>query len=549
MMRFCAVLVVAGVFVSSAAFSQPDPTKCILGANLPVAKQPFISIEGSAFGAPDNCVDGRCADYVVVVNDAFGAPIGGASVVVDFSQCCDMMISCNQLTAATGQSFVAPARVSGTTNAVGAFTFKVQGAANSTGPDTPGTPLGVPCARVYANGVLLGSLKVSAYDIDGQGVSATDVSRVNREVLGNCTGVRYQRTDVNADGVVDNLDVNFMSQLALDAAAGTGSPVTAPYCSQIPICLPADATHYWTYRLETPKDTLISIDIADQFISQTVTLDTLSRLVNWVVKNQSLPRDTSLHFTWWDIHEKVPVKKSATITNQFGTFGLHVDSLDFLLAPAAKNDPNGPPACLSHYLCYKAAEFFGPRKRFYLKDEWRQDTLVVDSMAYLCVPCRKSHNGVNYPPTDTVTHLAVYQVHPSSDLFAPSIQDQFVKGNFAVRQRPKEFLFVPSRKTNITSVEPREAKTLRILAAPNPGHAGTAIFFSLSAASRVSVEVLDIAGRLVRSVAREQTFGAGQYSLIWDGRASTGVACRAGVYFVRLRSGSHQESVRFVLVP
>ncbi len=212
----------------------PDPAHCTFG--------PHISVEGSSGGQPDACADGRCANYTVVIRDANGVAIQNSVVTIDFSACSDISISCDQLTAVTAQT-ADQSKVSGTTDSNGQFVFKVQGAANSTTtglPDpqqSPGTPLGTPCATLSADGVVLGHLLVNAYDINGlgsptQAVSAADASVVSAEVSrGNSSGIHYERSDINFDGVVDQNDVNLMSAMAQQQALGTGSKLTAPFCS------------------------------------------------------------------------------------------------------------------------------------------------------------------------------------------------------------------------------------------------------------------------------------------------------------------------------
>jgi len=220
-----------------------------------------------------------------------------------------------------------------------------------------------------------------------------------------------------------------------------------------------DSTHYWTYQLIDPVYFPQPIVVQDQFLPAPITnvTDSLTRLVNWVYKNNSTVRDTMIHYTWWNLQNKYPVNQFVTVTNQFGSYDVSVYQLDFLLAPAWKNNPSpiqgGPEA--NHYLCYKANGFPPPPLPYSLQDEWRNDYLPVGQLEYLCVPCSKQHNGQNYAIVDSVTHLALYRIHPLSDIFYPQIQDQFVQVQRAVQQRPIEYLMVPSLKTLI----PTDIKT------------------------------------------------------------------------------------------
>ena len=211
-----------------------------------------------------------------------------------------------------------------------------------------------------------------------------------------------------------------------------------------------DSTHYWTYHLIDPVFFPQPIRVMDQFIPNLIPnqTDSLTRLVNWVYKNNSTVRDTFLHYTWWNLLNKVPVNRFVRVVNQFGAYDVNVLQLDFLLTPAWKNFqspiPGGPAA--NHYLCYRANGFPSPPQSFFFHDEWRQENLPVGPMRYLCVPCWKEHNGQMFTPPDTVTHLALYPIQPNSDVFVPKVQDQFLTVLRPVQQFQTEYLMVPSLK-------------------------------------------------------------------------------------------------------
>jgi len=85
-------------------------------------------------------------------------------------------------------------------------------------------------------------------------------------------------------------------------------------------------------------------------------------------------------------------------------------------------------------------------------------------------------------------------------------------------------------------------------AAPNPFNPRTEISFYLSEPGPVSLEIHDLAGRLVRTLVDHQDLGAGLHQAIWNGRAGDGRKAASGVYLCRLKAGSQVKSERLTLV-
>lgn len=63
---------------------------------------------------------------------------------------------------------------------------------------------------------------------------------------------------------------------------------------------------------------------------------------------------------------------------------------------------------------------------------------------------------------------------------------------------------------------------------------GAALSFDLSSPASVTVEVRNIAGRLVRRLAEGQLTGSGRQTILWDGRGETGAVAAPGVYLCRV---------------
>jgi len=81
---------------------------------------------------------------------------------------------------------------------------------------------------------------------------------------------------------------------------------------------------------------------------------------------------------------------------------------------------------------------------------------------------------------------------------------------------------------------------------PNPFNAGTVIAISLPEEGNVSIDVFDVLGRRVRTVA-DGVIAAGEHRVAFDGMDDARNLLASGVYFARVRGGS-QVSMRKIVV-
>ncbi len=81
---------------------------------------------------------------------------------------------------------------------------------------------------------------------------------------------------------------------------------------------------------------------------------------------------------------------------------------------------------------------------------------------------------------------------------------------------------------------------------PNPFHPSTRITFTLGSAGYVSVGIFDVAGRLVRTLV-DRSLPPGRHDITWDGRDDSGERVSAGVYFVKMKTGSFEDTKKAVL--
>ena len=127
----------------------------------------------------------------------------------------DIKLASNQLNAAKTVN-CAGKSVSAYTNAVGAVSFTVMG--NSTGAATQVGPF----AKVYADGVLLTTIEVATFDLDGAtGVTTADLSKWLTD-LG--LHINYARDDYDGNALVNTSDLSvWLSELGLHTSSATGA--------------------------------------------------------------------------------------------------------------------------------------------------------------------------------------------------------------------------------------------------------------------------------------------------------------------------------------
>ncbi len=82
---------------------------------------------------------------------------------------------------------------------------------------------------------------------------------------------------------------------------------------------------------------------------------------------------------------------------------------------------------------------------------------------------------------------------------------------------------------------------------PNPFNASTEISFALSSAGYITLEVYDIAGRLVRTLLSSD-MTAGDHTVIWNGSNDNAESVSSGIYFYKLTTDQKSETRRMTLL-
>lgn len=82
---------------------------------------------------------------------------------------------------------------------------------------------------------------------------------------------------------------------------------------------------------------------------------------------------------------------------------------------------------------------------------------------------------------------------------------------------------------------------------PNPFRRETTLRFAVTPAQRARLSIYDVAGRLVRVIARG-SLPEGNHQATWDARDGNGVRVGSGLYFVRLEAGGETRTKKVVFL-
>jgi len=105
---------------------------------------------------------------------------------------------------------------------------------------------------------------------------------------------------------------------------------------------------------------------------------------------------------------------------------------------------------------------------------------------------------------------------------------------------------VGSRRQDLSTGVPRVFALHQNL--PNPFEASTSIRFAVPVASWVRLDVYDLLGRRVRTLANAQ-FPPGEHQVEWNRRTASGALASPGLYFYRMDAGQYREKRRMVILP
>ena len=159
-------------------------------------------------------------------------------------------------------------------------------------------------------------------------------------------------------------------------------------------------------------------------------------------------------------------------------------------------------------------------------------------------PSSPATTGDNF--RDNTEQIVTAPLAPGSYTLTVSHKGSLVDG-------PQAFSLVASlpivaTPSAVTAGPGAAGSPLLAAAAPNPFARGTALSFRLPDASPVRIDVFDVRGRFVRTLAGGTVLPAGPQRVEWDGRYADGTPVASGVYFVRIAAGSRLQMEKLVRV-
>jgi hypothetical protein len=120
------------------------------------------------------------------------------------------------------------------------------------------------------------------------------------------------------------------------------------------------------------------------------------------------------------------------------------------------------------------------------------------------------------------------------------------QGTFALQK--SQVLDGPDRPDDDLDRDPRPGVLEGLSTDPNPFNPATTVRFDLGVDTAVTVEIFDLAGHRVRTLARAEHRTSGPCVYRWDGRDGSGRAMASGMYVARVQAGQTIVSRRMSLV-
>jgi hypothetical protein len=144
-------------------------------------------------------------------------------------------------------------------------------------------------------------------------------------------------------------------------------------------------------------------------------------------------------------------------------------------------------------------------------------------------------------PVDAAMHgESVLRPSDVVNLTAVLTTGEPIIGQDCLRFAPRQVIFAGNPDT----VTP---PSVALSNAPNPFNSSTMITFSLAEAGPARIQVFDVLGRAVKTLA-DGACSSGEHVVVWDGTGDDGRPLASGLYFYRLTAGSSTEVRKMLLL-
>lgn len=167
---------------------------------------------------------------------------------------------------------------------------------------------------------------------------------------------------------------------------------------------------------------------------------------------------------------------------------------------------------------------------------WKSDgTAAGTVLAQDIDPGTGSSNPGNITVVNGITFLTATTLKHGTELYAGNTPD--ITPSALSKELPVIF--------NDTQKIISPATQLKV--APNPFSNSTTISFFLPQSEKVSIQIFDVTGRLIKTLASAE-FQAGTHQTVWSAGDEKGNAVSAGIYFLRMQTGNYSATKKIIMI-
>jgi len=184
------------------------------------------------------------------------------------------------------------------------------------------------------------------------------------------------------------------------------------------------------------------------------------------------------------------------------------------------------------------------RLKLYLRGPANDDLLLtVDSLDLDKINRRHFLIGPNLDDSVSVLESSLCDGEISIILESDESNKQF-----ALYRSVLDMVYVPAASTDVADADDILPSGFELgVNYPNPFNPSTTIEYTLPSRSQVRIEILNMLGKVVRTLIDESR-PAGSHTVSWDGRDDTGSVAASGMYLCRIKAGDFMDARKMILL-